>query len=128
MALERTFFDHLVVNGTALFTQSFVRHVASVEEQLGYPILEALCGRLDSSETEAALAATFTYSETLDARINGVAVPVSEVQINTLGLAGGLPITDEWRLQATAFWDLPPLNRNHIDSIGGSFTVIRAFL
>ena len=31
-------------------------------------------------------------------------------------------------LQATAFWDLAPLSRNHIDSLGGSFTLIRAFL
>ena len=131
LALERTFFDHFVVNGTALFTQSFVRHVSSgassVEEQLGTQF-SGLFAAGWIFRNEAAVAATFTYSDTLDTRINRVAVPMSEVQINNLGVAGGLPITDEWRLQATAFFDLPPLNRNHIDSIGGSFTVIRAFL
>ena len=83
----------LVVNGTALFTQSFVRHVGAVEEQLGTQF-SGLFAAGWIFRNEAAIAATFTYSDTLDARINGVAVPSSEIQINTLGSGRGL-LTDE---------------------------------
>ncbi len=135
LALERTFFDRVVVNATGLVTQGFPRHVTSVDEGVVQSVNEQLGTQFSGLlavgwifPDDAAVAATFTYSESLDARQNGVAVPMSEIEINTLGLAAGFPITDEWRLQATAFWDLPVLSRNHIDSIGGSFTVIRAFL
>ncbi len=127
LSLERTFFDHVVVNGTALVTQGFTRHVGMVDEQLGTQF-SGLFAAGWIFENEAAVAATFTYSDSLDARLNGVAEPMSEIQINTLGLAGGYPINDEWRLQATAFWDLPMPSANHIEGIGGSLTVIRAFL
>jgi len=127
LSLERTFADHVVVNATGLVTQGFARHVGSVDEQLGTQFSGLLAAGW-IFRNEAAVAATFTYSDGLDARINSVAVPLSAVQINTLGLAGGVPINDEWRLQGTAFWDLPVLGRNHIDGIGGSLTVIRAFL
>jgi hypothetical protein len=127
LSLERTFIDRIVVNATALVTQSFERHVLGVEEQLGTQF-SGLFAAGWIFRNEAAIALTFTYSDSLDARLNGVAQPDSEIQINTLGIAGGIPLTDEWRIQATAFWDLPPLGRNHIDSIGGSVTVIRAFL
>ena len=128
LELERTFFNGAVVSATGLVTENFVRHVDGLEEQLG-TLFSGLLAAGWVFPDEAAVAATFTYSDSLDTKLNGVAQPMSERQVNTVGIAGGLPINDEWRLQATAFWDLPVLGRNHpSDGIGGSFTVIRAFL
>jgi hypothetical protein len=127
LSLERTFLDRIVLNGTALVTQGFDRHVGAVSEQLGTQFSGLFAAGWIFPD-EAAVAVTFTYSDSLDTRLNGVAQPSSEIQVNTLGLAGGIPITDEWRIQGTVFWDLPFLGRNHIDSLGGSVTVIRSFL
>ncbi len=126
LALERTFYDRIVVNLTGVATQAFPRSVQGTTEILGTQLSGlAAAGWIFSND--AALAATLTTSASLDSRIDGQLDPRSERVVTTLGLAGGLPLTEEWRLQATAFWDLPVLGRNHIDGIGGSFTVIRAF-
>jgi len=58
------------------------------------------------------------------------AIPGSSVALWTAGLAGTVALSDQWRLQSTAFGDLPigGLGRNQTTGFGGSLSVMKLWL
>jgi hypothetical protein len=131
-AVEQTFGPWLL-NFTGVVAQRTARTVTqsgvSVHERLAaqWTFLAALGYVLPS---EAALALSAAYATEGDATIDGSEASSSGHRSTTFTLAGLLPLTDTWRVQAAVF-DNPPasdLSLNQPALIGCSAAIIHAWL
>jgi hypothetical protein len=119
-------FGPAVFDLTASVSQSLPRTVEHVTELLGLRMSGLLAGGYVFKHG-AAIAGTLSYAGSLDAILNGKTVSDSGLGQLTVGVAGGLPITFEWRLQGAVSYDLPWAGLNHIAGVGGTVTVLRTF-
>lgn len=105
LALEQTFGPWLV-NVTGSVAWRSARTVGAVHEQQGLQFVTAAAGGY-SFASGPVLALTLAYTAELDAKINGAALPASGRAATRIGVAGGLPLNDLWRLQGNVGIDLP---------------------
>jgi hypothetical protein len=78
-------------------------------------------------DSEAALAVYVNVLERGDDTLDGVRQPGTVLRLTTLGLSGVLPLRDLWRIQGTAFGDVPvsSVGRNEQGAIGLTAALVR---
>ena len=124
--LERGFGDGFVqVVGSALWRAQ--RSVLNLYSQRGLTFSGFAAGGY-SFPGGLVAAVTLVYRAELDGRLDGATVPGSGHELTRGGLAAGISLSDDWRLQGAVFADLPvaPLSRNHPASTGVSLTLLRS--
>lgn len=105
LALEQTFGPWLVnVTGAAAWRAP--RTVGELHTRQGLQFVASAAGGY-SFASGPVLALTLSYTAELDATIDGAAVPGSGRAATRVGVAGGVPISDLWRLQGSLGTDLP---------------------
>lgn len=105
LALEQTFGPWLVnVTGSAAWRAP--RTVGDIHAQQGLQIVATAAGGY-SFASGPVLALTLAYTAELDATINGETLPGSGRAATRIGIAGGLPFNDLWRMQGSVATDLP---------------------
>lgn len=124
--VEQTF-GNAVLSLLVTLSARAPRTVGEVREQLG-PQLAGFAAAGYMFPHAFTLALVASTSQSLNASINGETVPHSGRGLTTLSLAAGYPLSDTWRLQAALNADLPVLGRSNPVGLGGTFTVVRAWL
>lgn len=115
-----------LVDGSALITQRLARTVGEVHERLGLAgSAFAAGGYAFRHERALALFASATFEGR--ATINGQTVPDSSRLLTTVGLSGGTPLPEGFRLQARLYADLPALGRNQTAGPGAALVASRAW-
>jgi hypothetical protein len=105
LALEQTFGPWLVnVTGAAAWRAP--RTVGEVHSQQGLQFVASAAGGY-SFASGPVVALTLAYTAELDATINGEVVPASGRASTRIGVAGGLPLNDLWRMQGSLATDVP---------------------
>jgi hypothetical protein len=81
-------------------------------------------------ENEAALGLTLSAFDEGPATINGARDDSTRLRLTTLGAAGVLPIRDLWRVQGSAFLDVPitSFGRNEPTGYGMTLSLVRVWL
>jgi hypothetical protein len=105
LALEQTFGPWLV-NVTGVTAWRAPRTVGSVHAQQGLQFVASAAGGY-SFASGPVVALTLAYTAELDATINREAIPKSGRAATRIGVAGGVPINDLWRMQGSLATDLP---------------------
>lgn len=126
MFVERSFKDAFVqVVGSALWRAP--RTVGELHPQRGLAFSALAAGGYTFAGGLVA-AVTLSYRAELDGRLDGATLPGSGHELTRAGLAAGYSLSDDWRLQAGVFADLPaaPLSRNHPMSSGVTLTLLRS--
>jgi len=123
--VERAF-GSFIADASGLISQRLGRTVGGVSERLG------LAGSVFAAAGYAfrhkrALALTFAMTLEGEAQLNGQSVPDSGRQLTTLGISGGTPLGETWRLQGRIYEDLPVLGKNQTAGPGISVVVLRAW-
>lgn len=122
LALERSFGDRfLYLAGSADWRSP--RVVSGLHEQRGLAFNTFLAAG-SSFKNGLVAALTLGYTAEIDARLEGARIAGSGFEMTRVGLAGGYSFTDEWRIQASLYSDLPVpvLARNQ--PLGGGLTVM----
>ncbi len=105
LALEQTFGPWLVnVTGSAAWRAP--RTVGDVHAQQGLQLVATAAGGY-SFASGPVVALTLAYTAELDATINGETLPGSGRAATRIGVAGGVPFNDLWRMQGSLATDLP---------------------
>jgi hypothetical protein len=125
LAAEQTF-GHVLVNLTGAVTLHSARDVAGMHTQQGpaFATSAAVGWMFDAGPV---LALTAAYTAQLEARSDGAAVPDTARRFLRLGVSGGVPFNDSWRIQGGVFSDVPALGQNEPAGVGGAATVIRVW-
>jgi len=126
LAFERSFGNvFLLVSGSAQWRAP--RFVSGLHEQRG-PALGVLAAGGYSFKSGLVAALTASYRAEFDARLEGATIPGSGSELTRVGLSGGYALSDDWRMQGTAFADLPlePLARNQPLGVGLSLMLLRS--
>lgn len=122
-------FEPYFVTINALFTYRSSRSVGTVHESFAPEAAGFIAaGRvLPHGATLGAYVSGMIEGDNHD---SGQAIPRSSVSVLTAGLAGSYPLSDQWRLQSTAFQDLPfrGAGQNQTVGIGGSLSLMRLWL
>ncbi len=105
LAVEQTFGPWLV-NVTGSVAWRAPRNVGYVHSQQGVQFVTVAAGGY-SFPSGPVLALTLAYTAELDATINGATLPGSGRAATRIGVAGGLPFNDLWRMQGSLSTDLP---------------------
>ena len=105
LAVEQTFGPWLV-NVTGSMAWRSARTVGDVHAQQGLQFVTVAAGGY-SFPSGPVLALTLAYTAELDASINGATLPGSGRAATRIGVAGGLPFNDLWRMQGGLSTDLP---------------------
>ncbi len=105
LALEQTFGPWLV-NVTGMTAWRGARTVGQVHAQQGLQFVASAAGGY-SFASGPVLALTLSYTAELDATINGEVRSGSGRAATRIGVAGGLPFDDLWRMQGSLATDLP---------------------
>lgn len=127
LALEQTY-GRILLNLTAIASQRTRRHVNGLREQLGLQWLGlAAVGYTFRNDAVLALSAQYTYEG--DASIDGSRVPGSGRALTTVGISGGLPLGERWRLQGGLYVGLPVnhLGRNQTAGPSALITLLRTW-
>jgi hypothetical protein len=127
VVLEQTFGPWLAQLGGSMAWHA-PRSIGSITAQQGVELsVSAAFGHTLSNDLS--LAVTLAYADELDPHYDGKAVPGGGRASTRVGLAAGWPVTTEWRLQSTAFTDLPLrfLGKSQPISAGGTVLVARIF-
>lgn len=105
LALEQTFGPWLVnVTGTAAWRAP--RTVGDLHARQGLQFVASAAGGY-SFASGPVLALTLAYTAELDATIHGETTPGSGRASTRIGIAGGLPLSDLWRMQGSLATDVP---------------------
>lgn len=128
LALEQTYGPYLI-NMAGTVALRGARTVGDVHERQGAQLIGFIAGGY-SFKNDAVLALTASYIAELDATINGARTPKSGRAATRLGVAGGYPISNTWRLQGSVFSDLPIrfLGYNQPAGVGLTFMIVRAWM
>jgi hypothetical protein len=105
LALEQTYGPWLV-NVTGVAAWRAPRTVGDIHAPQGVQIVASAAGGYSFSSGPV-LALTLAYTAELDATINGKALPGSGRAATRIGIAGGVPFNDLWRMQGSLATDLP---------------------
>lgn len=127
LSLEQIFGSFLV-NLTGSVTWRGARIVGSLREQQGVQLVVSVVGGYLFTGG-GLLALTAAYTAELAPRLDGRTIPGGGRAATRLGLAGGYAFTEVWRMQATAFADMPLrfLGWNQPAATGLSFVLLRSF-
>lgn len=127
LALEQTFGPWLV-NVTGLVAWRAPRTVGDVHAQQGLHFVTVAAGGY-SFPSGPVLALTLAYAAELDATINGATLPGSGRAATRIGVAGGVPFNDRWRMQGSLSTDLPIhfLGLNQPASVGLTLMFLRSW-
>lgn len=126
LAIEKAYRNTFgILTGAALWRSP--RVVGEIHEHRG-PAFTALLAVGHSFDPSFSGAVTASYTAELDARFEGATVPGSGHELTRLGLSGGYTFSFDWRLQGSAYVDLPvaPLSRNQALGAGLTLVLIRA--
>jgi Putative MetA-pathway of phenol degradation len=120
--LERSFGDVFVIAAGSADWRS-PRVVGDHHGQRG-PSFSAFMAAGDTFKSGLVAALTLSYTAEIEGRSQGARVPESGYELTRVGLAGGYSFTDEWRIQASLYSDvpIPLLARNQ--PLGGGLTVM----
>ncbi len=118
---------HWVFTVDVLVAVAAARTVGTVHEQLG-PTFSGFGATGYVFPHEVVLALVLSTSQSLDAVINGSAVPHTGRGLTTASLAAGVPLSAQWRLQSALYGDLPTLGRNRPTGLGGTLTMVFAWI
>jgi hypothetical protein len=127
VALEQIVAGHWLLSLSGLLTQRMSRRASGVDETLGLNGgLAATAGYLTEGD---GLALVFSYNSEANATIDGAIAQGTGRRQTSLGLAGGMTLGRDWRLQAGLTWTPPisSLSVNQPASLMLSFTLIRIF-
>ena len=105
VALEQTFGPWLV-NVSGAMAWRAPRTVGDVHAQQGVQLAASAAGGY-SFASGPVVALTMSYTAELDATINGEALPGSGRAATRVGVAGGVPFNDLWRMQGSVSTDVP---------------------
>ncbi|MFS8068715.1 MAG: transporter [Byssovorax sp.] len=127
LALEQTYGPWLV-NVTGVAAWRAPRTVGDIHAQQGVQIVASAAGGY-SFPSGPVLALTLAYTAELDATINGETLPGSGRAATRIGLAGGLPFNDLWRMQGSVTTDLPIryFGFNQPASVGLTLMILRSW-
>lgn len=127
LAVEQSW-AHWFATGTVLLTQATPRRVGAITELLGLQVT-ALGAVGYGFDGEAALALTLAYTDSGDALLDGAVARGSGRARSTVGLAGALPLGEDWRLQASVAAEvmLPFLGRNEPANVGLTLMIVRSW-
>lgn len=127
LALEQSF-GSILVNVTGSMTWRSARTVGALREQQGMQLVASTAAAY-LLPRGALVALTAAYSAELAPRLDGKPLPSGGRAATRLGLAGGYPFAEAWRMQATFYVDLPVrfLGWNQPAFTGISFAVLRSF-
>ena len=125
-ALEQQF-GPVLVNVTGTFAWAAPRTVPAgrAQDGLAWSVFGAVGWVFKNT---AAVAVTGAYSDERGGTLDGMPSGTGKASTR-LGLAGGSPITDAWRVSASAYLDVPAsgLGRNQTAQSGLTFLVIRSW-
>jgi hypothetical protein len=124
--LERSFGDLFVYAAGSADWRS-PRVVSGLHEQRG-PSFSAFLAAGDSFKSGLVAAVTLSYTAEVEGRLQGARVPDSGYELTRIGLAGGHSFTDDWRMQASLFADVPIslLTRNQPLGAGLTLMLLRS--
>ncbi len=127
LAVEQSF-GHITVSVTGIVAKRAGRTARGVDETLGTQ-LAALAAGAYSFDNDAAVALSASYTAEGDASVGGADAPGTGRRILRVGAAGLYPVSDHWKLLASAFVEPPiaSLGRNLPATTGLTFTVVRAW-
>lgn len=126
LAIEKAYRNTFgILTGSALWRSP--RVVGEIHEHRG-PAFTALLAVGHAFDASFSGAVTASYSAELDARLEGAVVAGSGHELTRVGLSGGYTFSFDWRLQGSAYVDVPvaPLSRNQPLGAGLSLVLIRA--
>jgi hypothetical protein len=124
---------HLYAAVNGWVTHRFARTLAVA----GAPLTESFSARWTFLgvasyvfDTEAAIGLYVSALGEGPATVNGVQDPTTSLRLTTLGAAGVLPLRDVWRIQGSAFFDVPvsSLGRNEPAGYGLTASLVRVWL
>ena len=127
LALEQTYGPWLV-NVTGVVAWRAPRTVGDIHAQQGVQLVASAAGGYSFSSGPV-LALTLAYTAELDATINGETLPESGRASTRIGVAGGLPFNDLWRMQGSVTTDLPIryFGFNQPASVGLTLMILRSW-
>jgi hypothetical protein len=124
---------HLFAGGSGWLTHRFARTIsvggAGLDESFSTRFALLAVGSY-VFDSEAAIGLYVSALDEGPATINGARDDTTSLRLTTLGAAGVLPIGDLWRVQGTAFLDvpLPSFGRNEPTGYGMTASLVRVWL